>query len=243
MSFAVILALMTVMAAVAYTRLVRIAQLTSNIETDSLPGLKYSSQILVDRLANYSLTEQYALQTDAVTKPETAGGHSGEPRLHGDTVHTIRRDHQDARRPGLFESFKSAQDLYLSAQDELLAIGLDSKGREEAGQEESTRTSIRHSRRRSRRVTPSLDHNKAAADESTRLITEAVTRAKVAVLVSVGVGLVVAFVCGYFLLRAITRPLGRLVAVLDAMRTGDLSGRLSANATTNSARSRPDSIA
>jgi methyl-accepting chemotaxis protein WspA len=38
--------------------------------------------------------------------------------------------------------------------------------------------------------------------------------------------LAVAFVCGYFLVRAIARPLGRLIAVLDAMRTGDLSGRL-----------------
>jgi methyl-accepting chemotaxis protein WspA len=71
-----------------------------------------------------------------------------------------------------------------------------------------------------------LDSNKAEGDESTRLITEAVTRAKTAVLVSVSLGLVVAFCFGYTLLRAITRPLGRLVGILDVMRTGDLSGRL-----------------
>jgi methyl-accepting chemotaxis protein WspA len=38
--------------------------------------------------------------------------------------------------------------------------------------------------------------------------------------------LVVALCFGYSLLRAITRPLGRLVGILDVMRTGDLSGRL-----------------
>ena len=38
-SFAVILALMMVMAAVAYTRLIRIEQLTSSIELEALPAL------------------------------------------------------------------------------------------------------------------------------------------------------------------------------------------------------------
>jgi methyl-accepting chemotaxis protein WspA len=40
-------------------------------------------------------------------------------------------------------------------------------------------------------------------------------------------GLIFALVCGFFLLRAITRPLGLLVRVLDGMGTGDLSARLS----------------
>src|SRR3984957_7658081 len=73
-----------------------------------------------------------------------------------------------------------------------------------------------------------VDHNKDQAGDSTRLISESVLRAKVAVLLSVGAGLIVALICGYFLLRAITRPLARLVGVLEVMRTGDLSGRLSA---------------
>ena len=40
------------------------------------------------------------------------------------------------------------------------------------------------------------------------------------------VALVVACCCGYLLVRSIVRPLAPLIAVLDAMRTGDLTGRL-----------------
>ena len=69
-SFAVILALMMVMATVAYTRLMRIEQLTSVIDEDSLPGLNYTHQIVVERLTNYASNGHEA---------ETTGGHSGEP--------------------------------------------------------------------------------------------------------------------------------------------------------------------
>ena len=69
-SFAVILALMAITATLAYTRLVRIEQLTSGIEKDILPGLNYSNQIVVDRMASHSLTEEYALQTDTAVKQQ-----------------------------------------------------------------------------------------------------------------------------------------------------------------------------
>lgn len=46
MSFAVILALMIGMAAVAYTRLTRIDQLTSSIETDNLQGCTTATRLL-----------------------------------------------------------------------------------------------------------------------------------------------------------------------------------------------------
>ena len=63
-SFAVILALMMVMATVAYTRLARIEQLTTGIETEILPRLNVSNQIMVERMANYSLTQEYELEPD-----------------------------------------------------------------------------------------------------------------------------------------------------------------------------------
>ena len=45
-------------------------------------------------------------------------------------------------------------------------------------------------------------------------------------LLAIALGIVFALICGYLLLRSIILPLGRLVAVLESMRTGDLSGRL-----------------
>ena len=50
--------------------------------------------------------------------------------------------------------------------------------------------------------------------------------AKLELLASFVAALVLAFVCGYYLLRAITRPLERLLAVMDVMRQGDFTQRM-----------------
>ena len=125
----------------------------------------------------------------------------------------------------LFESLKTAQGLYQAAQDKLLTIGVDPKSHDDLVKKIDTDLYPQFEATQMAAETV-LDRNKAAADESTRLIATAVTRAKLGVLVSVGLALVVAFYLGYSLLRAITRPLDRLVGVLDVMRTGDLSHRL-----------------
>ncbi len=63
-SFGVILMLMVIVAAVGYNRLVQIERLSDRIAADSVPGLNYTSQVLVSRTANYSLTQEYVLQPD-----------------------------------------------------------------------------------------------------------------------------------------------------------------------------------
>jgi methyl-accepting chemotaxis protein WspA len=224
-SFAVILALMMVMGAVAYTRLTRIEQLTSGIDKNTLPGLNYSHQVVVNQIANYSLTEQYALQSDVAIRQKLQSAilasRDYTKNLLAQYAPTISTP--DEQR--LFESFKSAQDQYASAQDELLAIGLESKNRDEVVKKIDADLYPKFEAAQAA-AEAVVDHNSAAAGESPRLITEAVTRAKVGVLLSVGVALVGAFYFGFTLLRTITRPLGRLVSILEVMRTGDLSGRL-----------------
>jgi hypothetical protein len=61
--FAVILALMIVMASVAYVLLERIDRIANGIEENVVAGLSYSQQILVQRSADYTLTEDYVLLT------------------------------------------------------------------------------------------------------------------------------------------------------------------------------------
>ena len=225
MSFAVILALMVVMAAVAYTHLMRIEQLSIGIDRDILPRLNYSNQIAVDQIANYSLTEQYALQSDVATKQKLKAAILASRDYTKTLLEQYGAGIGTPEERQLSESFKSAHDLYAAAQDEILAIGMDSKGQDQV----VTRidADLYPKFEEAQAVAGAVvEFNKTAADDSTRLITQAVTRAKVGVLLSVGVGLVVALCFGYSLLRAITRPLGRLVGILDVMRTGDLSGRL-----------------
>ena len=224
-SFAVILALMMVMAAVAYTHLMRIEQLSSDIDNEILPGLKLSHQVAVDQIANYSLTTQYALQSDVATKQKLKAAILASRDYRKTLLGRFDEKINTPEERQLFESFKNAHDLYAAAQDEILAIGLDVKGQDQVVRRISADLYPKFQEAEAVAETV-VEYNRTAADESTRLIAQAVTRAKAGVLLTVGVGLVVAFCFGYSLLRAITRPLGRLVGILDVMRTGDLSGRL-----------------
>jgi methyl-accepting chemotaxis protein WspA len=224
-SFTVILALMMVMATVAYTHLIRIEQLSLHIDTHILPGLKYSHQVAVDQIANYSLTEQYALQTDVATKQKLQAAVLTSRDYTKTLLGQYGAGITTPEERQLFESFKSAQDVYAATQDAILAIGMDSKGQSEVARKIDS--DLYPKFEEAQAVAEAVvDYNRTAADESTGLISQAVRRAKGGVLLSLGLGLIVAFCFGYSLLRAITRPLGRLVGILDVMRTGDLSGRL-----------------
>ena len=226
LSFAVVLALMVIMAAGAYSRLSNIERATATISTDASPGLIHSNQILVDRIANYSLTQEFALQTDIARKEKLhaaiLASRAYLDTLISDYTSTIS---QPADRD-LFAAFRGAEEVYRSTQDGVLKAGLDAKAsRDEVVKKISAELYPEFAKAQSA-AGAVMDFNKATLVDSTDRIVAAANSAKAGVLVMLGVALAVALFCGFFLLRAITRPLGGLVAVLDSMRTGNLSGRL-----------------
>jgi methyl-accepting chemotaxis protein WspA len=223
-SFAVILGLMIAMAAVAYTRLVRIEQLTRSIEVEALPGLNDINQIAVALVVNDSLTQDYlvaiGVALDRQMRSEILSGRASLETLVGHYETTIRT----AADRGLFETFKSAQEGHAAAQDEILKA---TRARTPDDVNRSIAMLSLEFENARAAVSAVVDYNKAEVTDATGMIAQAVWRAKVAVLLSVVGGLVFALICGFFLLRAIIRPLGRVVSVLDGMGTGDLSARLS----------------
>jgi methyl-accepting chemotaxis protein WspA len=225
-SFAVVLALMVIMAAVAYTRLTTIERQTQLIANDSVPGLTHTNQIVVDRIANYSLTQEFVLQTDMPRKQKLQAAILAS-RAYLDTL--ITEYATSITTPAdrdLFDAFKSAEDLYRTAQDAILKAGLDAKtNRDESMKRISAELYPEFAKAQSA-AGAVADYNKTEVVESTGQIVASAAGAKRGVLLALGLGLAVAFLCGFFLLRSITRPLGRLVTVVNSMRTGDLTGRL-----------------
>jgi methyl-accepting chemotaxis protein WspA len=224
-NFAVILVLMLVMATIAYTRLVRIEDLSRSIETDSVPGLYYSNQITIALIANYALMEQYALQADEAQKQKLRSAILASRDYRKKLIEQYSAVPLLSDEQGLLETFKGAQGLYDSTQDDILTIGQDAKNREEIIRRIEVDLYPKFDAAQSA-VGVVVDHNKTETDDATNLITTAVSRAKLGVLLSLAAALFVAFLFGYKLMRAITGPLGRLVGVLDVMRTGNLSSRL-----------------
>ena len=224
-NFAVILVLMLVMATIAYTRLVRIEDLSRSIETDSVPGLYYSNQITIALIANYALMEEYALQADEAQKQKLRSAILASRDYRKKLIEQYSAVPLSSEEQGLLETSKGAQGLYDSTQDDILTISQDAKNRDEIIRRIEVDLYPKFDAAQSAAGVV-VDHNKTETDAATSLITSAVSRAKVGVLLSLAAALVLAFFFGYKLMRAITGPLGRLVGVLDVMRTGNLSSRL-----------------
>jgi methyl-accepting chemotaxis protein WspA len=220
-SFAVVLALMALMAAVAYSRLMHIERQAILIATDAVPGLTYANQIVSHRWTNYALMEDVLRQTNTAA------------RAHAETAVLASRRELDtlatkysagitvASERNLFDTYTGTVGRYRVAQDGVLHAGPNALPGGAVRAELYARFATAQAA-----AEALVDYNRAEVVSSTDRIVTSVESARVGVLVTVGVALAVALLCGYSMLDAITRPLRRLVEVVDAMRTGDLSGRV-----------------
>ena len=224
-SFAVVLGLMIVMGGVAYTRLLTVEKETISIKTDTLPGFKYSSQLQSALEENYALAEAQILYEDKATSDAlTAQIKDNWAKLDNLTglYETVVSDPAERQ---IFDAFKKQCDPYRQAEDVTLKLSDDPKNKEATlvalhqqldPEFEKIKTAVQSL----------VDYNTASIDQSTKQIIAAVALAKQGILVSFVIALVLACISGYFLLRAVDRPLMQLVKAVDVMRTGDFSQRL-----------------
>jgi methyl-accepting chemotaxis protein WspA len=223
-SFAVILGMMALMAGAAYVQISHIVKESTNIQKDAMPGL-YSSmridtvfheqQMLIQRLVGIDASEDL-FKVDLAKLQESATHLSQLARSYEVTV--LKADDR-----ALFDEFTRARAAYDQGLKELLKLDLARKN--------TAQTMV------ATQISPAWEEaealiekmvalNKAAADESANNIVNSVTSGRVIMTSALLAGLVAAFACGYFLLRAITVPMQRLLVLLEVMRSGDLSGRL-----------------
>jgi len=224
-SFAVILILMVVMAGVASTRLAKIEDEATSLRQDSNPGLYYSTMINAAWYENLLLGQQIAQVDDSEA---TRQADIALLRANAERLNHLQEEYDktvySARDRALFEQFKQARMAYRQIQQDILRMDLSSPN---PAVNKIMADQLRPAWRAGYALTQKMvDVNKTIADDSAQRITDAVTQAKTSMLVAVIAALAAAVVCGYFLLRAITGPMQRLMGILDVMRAGDFSQRL-----------------
>ena len=225
-SFAVILVMMVVMGVVAYTGLEIVDREALGIEGDTFQGQKNSSEIMAAWEQNYGLTEAHVLQTDkaamdgleAELKANLVRLDAGMERYEA----TIFGNEEDRRN---FDALKDLRNAYMHVQQDVLRQSSDPKGKEAvvAVLHNELNPEFKKVETAAQRL---VDWNTAEVEKSIVRIQAPVNSARIGILASAAAALVLAFVCGYFLMRAISLPLARLVAVVEVMRTGNFSQRL-----------------
>ena len=227
-SFAVVLAVIVIMAGITFTRVLNIEGQAKFIAADAVPRMVIANQILLDRGANYSLTQELVLQTDVAARERLRAAvlvsRTYLDSLVAEYASTLRKAEDQA----LLNAYESGVQAYRTAQDRLLEAARNVNAAPDDNLKRLSAELYPTFARAQSAAEALEDYTRNQVVESTHRIATLATAAKVGVLLPLAVGLAVAFACGYFLLCAITRPVRRMVSVLDVMRTGDLSGRLTA---------------
>ncbi|MEP6876494.1 MAG: methyl-accepting chemotaxis protein, partial [Burkholderiales bacterium] len=223
-SFAAVLALMIVMGGVAYTRLQLVEQDATTIQKDSLPGVAHSSQLMSAWLANYALTQEHILQTDAASMRKVESQLQANRSRLEDLSKSYEMTVFVAKDRANFEAFKGLRGPYVRAQEELLKLSSDNQNTEARALLNSQLEPAFEKIQTALQVI--VDFNTANGDEAGHQIMTAVATAKAAIISSLAVACLLAFASGYFLFRSITQPMGRLINVTDAISKGDFTQRM-----------------
>lgn len=223
-SFGLILALMIVMAAIAYVRFHAIERDTQDLRQDSMPGLRLSASLRASWLESFLATQRLMLSDSDAPSTERDKALVVSTRQ---AIEKTTRDYEqtvfsDAEREHL-GTFRAVQSQYLALQQSLLEQLATSRA-DAARTFDHQYLPLWENGRAALRVL--VDENDGESQVSTENIQRSVHAAELSLFVAVLIAFIAALVTGTLLLRAITRPMTVVVATLDAMRSGDLTRRL-----------------
>jgi len=224
-SFGLILALMALMAGIAYTRLSAIEVEAHSVESDSTPGLYYSTMLRGAWFESYQLLQQVVAidDNDKTRAIDLDTLRSADARIDGwikDYGTTVNRAVDRLQ----YDEVRGVRTQYGRISTQVLKLVAD--GQLPAARAMLTDQLYPEWGRGRSAIQRLVDTNKTFADESTHNINEAVTAAKATLLITLGVALAVAILAGWMLFRAISVPLASVMQILEVMRAGDLTKRL-----------------
>lgn len=223
-SFALILSLMALMAAVAFQRLARVDAETAELRGDSLPGMSITGQLLGSALENHTLVQSHVIASDdGRMKALEAALRAGRARFD-ELCAQYRTTITTAEDRIKFEALLALMPRYHELQDRVMALSA-------AHRDDEARALVDAElypafQKVQRAVQESTTLNERAAERSVVEIADTVAQAQLRVSLTGAAAFLLALLCGYLLVRAINEPLARLVGAVDVMRTGDFSRRL-----------------
>ncbi|UCJ18799.1 methyl-accepting chemotaxis protein [Pseudomonas sp. MM211] len=224
-SFAIIIAIMLLMAAASFERLLKVDGGAKRLLDDAMPGMFHITQVrsawtdlFHQTIVQVSIREQHTL-SDA-DRQLIKGASDKLVASLADYRATIR-DNSDR---SALEAFEQTRELFGQQQASVLAVYDEGRSVEARAQLAGQLTDTWNVGRT--QLTSMIELNRDVAYSSAEGIVSAVDRAELSMAISVLLAIIVAFVCGYFLMQAITRPVQQVVHTLQALASGDLTARL-----------------
>ncbi|MGE4322703.1 MAG: methyl-accepting chemotaxis protein, partial [Sphingobium sp.] len=219
-SFGLILLVMASIGVYGYVRLAEIAEEADRVEQDTLPGLHHTGLIKDALYEEKALVDRHLLHADAGgrslldgTRKQARAKLSRALDGYAATM-SMSLDHQ------LFAAFRQSLAAYHMTQDAVLRGGGAREGREGAMLDQSFEAIMNEAQALATK-------NKEWGVERAMRVREDIQSLQTAFIVAFGLSLLAAFGFAVHLVRSITRPLRELTALMDVMRQGDFTQRMS----------------
>ncbi|QVQ27764.1 methyl-accepting chemotaxis protein [Achromobacter deleyi] len=223
-SFLVVLAIMALMVAVDYRRLLQIEAEVKMINTDAVPGIYYSTSIRAAWFAGFVVVQD-AFNTD----------NDQQRRLVLEALprnDQLLEEHIDLYRPTIarqddrqmFEEFQKELQDYKRIRADILSPAMQA---DPVRAQTRIKADLRPSFYRGRDILARMvAENKKQADDAAVSIQQTVRSAETGMLVSLALAIAAAIICGVLLMRAIANPMRAIVHTLESTGGGDLTRRL-----------------
>lgn len=209
----VLVALLGVVTGAAHSRLVQIRKEATQVQTQLIPGMYYGSQLIAAHYLNYSLTQAYVLHEDATGKQKHLADIRANQVVLRDTTAAYEATVRTTKGRDLFDAVKRSQETFLVIQAEILKSNPDSRSNREAAQKLTSVLDPEFERFQTL-LQRAVKEGKDRADAEIGQILGTVA-AEWDILLTAVAAIIFALVGGYFLLKAITRPLADLGSQLE----------------------------
>ena len=227
-SFAALLAVMTAMAGASYLWFLQAQRQAIEVEAKTIPGLDISAQLLASWTETRGLIREFVLADTPEEKRQVAEAVAANREAMRGLLRSYDAAVTTAEDRKNHTLFKDLFDQFTAAADPIIAAGRLSGANEPAlNQSATAKRDLDPIAARIQSVAKAMiAFNKAEADASTRKIVAIVEAAELGLIVCFVIAFILAILCGYLLFRAVTVPLGKLLGIVDTMRRGDFSERL-----------------
>lgn len=227
-SFAAILAVMTAMAGASYFWFLQTEREVVEVQTKTIPGLDISAQLMASWTEARGLIREFVLADTLEEKKQVAEAVAANREVMRRLLKNYEAAITTAEDRTNHALFRDLFDQFAATADPILVAGRLSGANEPAlNQSAAAKRELDPIAARIQSVAKAMiEFNKAEADDSTRKIVTIVRSAELGLIVCFAIAVILAILCGYLLFRAVTLPLGKLLGIVDHMRRGDFSERL-----------------
>jgi methyl-accepting chemotaxis protein WspA len=226
-SFGLVVALIAAIGLSDSLHLRTIYKEAASLDHDAVDGLYAISRVQSAALLDYAHTEEFAMRADK-SGIEAAAAHIRASQIVLDTaLKGYEETIFQSRDRELFAAIRAGLASYEVVQADMLKFGA------ELNMDEVTQIAVRRLQPEFEKVQAAIEavveYNKDNATASVGRIHAAVDSALTTSLGGATVALLLAVLSGYLLVRAITQPLNRIVAVTDIMSRGDFTQRITSD--------------